>query len=223
MNQAGIMKAQFSNSLFLVAEKGGFTFPDAPTGLSLLSAVGGNGPLVTSISVNVSEGGISTTVSMDTYSTKFGELNKQQQEKFAIINKQVQKLKDMQNLSIRNSVTKKNLSDFSKRVGSNIKELYKPSIQKQTTEYQVLVAQAVPKVDENGNRTVENACSLQSQDYYNTNNNYFDKNHFNADQQNCGGQYFSEFYTPYSTAPYHPNMPYAIYLNKQAIDERMDS
>ena len=39
MNEAGYLKAQFSNSLLLFSERGGFVIPKAPTGVSLAKDV----------------------------------------------------------------------------------------------------------------------------------------------------------------------------------------
>ena len=67
MNEAGRLQAEFSNSLLLFSERGGFIIPAAPAGNSLGQQLMGVGPLVTNITVDVGDGGIKTTYKMDLY------------------------------------------------------------------------------------------------------------------------------------------------------------
>lgn len=104
MNNVGLMKAQFSNSLQLYTEKGSFVLADAPTGISLADPLIDGGPLITSISVSVSEGGIKTTVNMDSYSNNFGRLTKQKEDQIAKLTRDRQK-----NIDQLNELTKKGI------------------------------------------------------------------------------------------------------------------
>jgi hypothetical protein len=110
MNEAGSLQAQFSNSLLLFSERGGFAIPDAPTGIALASALKQAGPLVTSIGVNVSQGGVKTTVKMDLYTAKWGKLAKQKEMAISQIARERQKLKDEQNSAIRRGLGKRSTS-----------------------------------------------------------------------------------------------------------------
>lgn len=107
MNDAGYLQAQFSNSLLLFSERGGFTFPDAPTGVSLAKALKAEGPLVTSISINVSQGGVKTTVKLDLYTAQWGKLAKQKEMAISQIARERQKLRDEQNAAIRRGLGKR--------------------------------------------------------------------------------------------------------------------
>lgn len=106
MNEAGYLKAQFSNSLLLFSERGGFVIPKAPTGISLAKTLKLGGPLVTSIDVGVSDNKISTTIKMDLYTSSFGKLQKQKEGNIAQITREKQKLKDQRNNAIRRGMGK---------------------------------------------------------------------------------------------------------------------
>lgn len=108
MNQAGILQASFSNSLLYASERGGFTIPGLPPsgGPSLCTALIDGGPLVTNISINVSDGGIRTTYQMDLYTSSFGKLQKQKQDEISKMSRERQKLRDERNSMIRKGIGK---------------------------------------------------------------------------------------------------------------------
>lgn len=106
MNEAGLLQAEFSNSLLLFSERGGFVFPSTPSGLAIGKALEESGPLVTSMSVNVSEAGVKTTVKMDLYTSRFGRLQKQKEEAIAQIVRERQKIIDTNNEMIRKGYIK---------------------------------------------------------------------------------------------------------------------
>lgn len=106
MNEAGVLQAEFSNSLLLFSERGGFVFPSTPSGLSIGKALEENGPLVTSMSINVSEAGVKTTVKMDLYTSRFGRLQKQKEDAIAQIVRERQKIIDTNNEMIRKGYIK---------------------------------------------------------------------------------------------------------------------
>jgi len=106
MNEAGYLKAQFSNSLLLFSERGGFVIPKAPTGVGLAKTLKLGGPLVTSIDVGVSDTKISTTIKMDLYTSSFGKLQKQKEGNIAQMTRERQKIKDMRNNEIRRGMGK---------------------------------------------------------------------------------------------------------------------
>jgi len=97
---AAELKSNFSNSLLLFGERGGFVIPEAPTGISLAKALTNEGPLVTSISVSISNS-IKTTVKMDLYTARFGKLHKQKEISVGKIVRETQKIKDEKNRNIR--------------------------------------------------------------------------------------------------------------------------
>lgn len=106
MNEAGSLEAQFSNSLLLFSERGGFVFPQAPTGIGLAKALKDGGPLVTSISVDVGTDKISTSVKMDLYTSSFGKLQKQKEGNIATMSRERQKIIDQNNSAIRRGLGK---------------------------------------------------------------------------------------------------------------------
>lgn len=111
MNEAGNLQAAFSNSLLLFSERGGFTVPDAPSGVSLGKALLNNGPLVTNIEVSVSENGIRSTYQLDLYTASFGKLQKQKQDEISKMSRERQKLRDEKNALIRKGIGKSQRSE----------------------------------------------------------------------------------------------------------------
>lgn len=106
MNEAGILQAQFSNSLLLSTERGGLVYPGAPSGITLGRFLQEAGPLVTSVSVDVSDAGVKTTCKMDLYTASFGKLHKQKQDAVSKISRERQKIKDERNALIRKGLGK---------------------------------------------------------------------------------------------------------------------
>lgn len=105
MNEAGKLQAEFSNSLLLFSERGGFSIPEAPTGISLATALKAGGPLITSINVDIGDS-ISTTIKMDLYTSRFGKLQKQKETAIAGITRERQKIIDRNNKAIRKGIGK---------------------------------------------------------------------------------------------------------------------
>lgn len=105
LNQAGIIQAQFANSLMLFSERGGFSFPGIPD-RDLCQALENGGPLVTNISLDVSEGGLKTTYKLDLYTASFGKLQKQKQDMISKISRERQRLRDERNALIRKGIGK---------------------------------------------------------------------------------------------------------------------
>lgn len=106
LNEAGRLQAEFSNSLLLFSERGSFTVPDIPRGNSLCKALINGGPLVTSISLDISTGGARTTYQMDLYTASFGKLQKQKQEEFSKMSRERKKLISERNALIRKGMGK---------------------------------------------------------------------------------------------------------------------
>jgi hypothetical protein len=110
MDEAGSLKANFSNSLLLFSERGGFVMPDAPTGIALASALKAGGPLITSIGISVGEGGVKTTIKMDLYTSSFGKLQKQKEMSISQVAREKQKALDERNSAIRRGLGKRQTS-----------------------------------------------------------------------------------------------------------------
>lgn len=107
MNEAGALQAQFSNSLLLYSERGSFTVPDLLHGIILAKPLDGeNGPLITSISIDVTENSVQTTVKMDLYTSRFGKLQKMKEDAIGKITRERQKIIDQNNLITRRNILK---------------------------------------------------------------------------------------------------------------------
>jgi hypothetical protein len=111
MNEAGNLQAAFSNSLLLFSERGGFTVPTEPSGVSLGKALLNNGPLVTNINVDISENGIRSTYQLELYTSSFGKLQKQKADEISKSSRERQKLKDERNALIRKNIGKNQRSE----------------------------------------------------------------------------------------------------------------
>jgi len=111
MDEAGSLQANFSNSLLLFSERGGFVMPDAPTGIALASALKVGGPLITSIGIAVDgSNGVKTTVKMDLYTSSFGKLQKQKEMSISQAARERQRLLDDKNNAIRRGLGKRQTS-----------------------------------------------------------------------------------------------------------------
>jgi len=105
LNEAGRLQAEFSNSLLLISERGGFVYPSAPSGIALAKALKAGGPLVTSIDVQIGDS-VKTTVKLDLYTPSYGKLHKQKEGNIATIARERQKVRDQNNSLIRIGINK---------------------------------------------------------------------------------------------------------------------
>jgi len=115
LNQAGVLQAQFSNSLLLTSERGAFTYAGAPSGITVGGFLKNAGPLVTSVSINIGTDGVKTSCQMDLYTSSFGKLQKQKQDMVSNISRERQKLRDE-----RNSLVRKGLGKSQKNINYNL-------------------------------------------------------------------------------------------------------
>jgi hypothetical protein len=106
MNAVGKMHSAFGTSAMLVSERGGFVVPAAPSGVAIGASLGSAGPLVTNISVDVSQAGIKTTYKMDLYTASFGKMQKQKLDNLSNISRNRQKQRDERNALIRKGIGK---------------------------------------------------------------------------------------------------------------------
>ena len=119
MNEAGKLKASYGNSLMLHSERGGFSYADAPSGISIGRALMESGAYVTSIDVSVSTAGIQTTVKLDSYTAQWGKLDRQKEIQISQISRERQKLRDTKNQFIRRGIGKAQTSiNYGDVVGS---------------------------------------------------------------------------------------------------------
>ena len=121
MNYAGKLKVDLENSISLMTERGGFTMTQAPSGLSLATALTNMGPLISNMSIQVGPDGVKTTIQMDLYTQKFGKLTKQLEKQIDSISRERQKLTDLLNRLTRQGIGKmstyKNFSKMYERFG----------------------------------------------------------------------------------------------------------
>jgi len=105
LNAAGTVKADFSNSELLMSERGGIVFAGIPKN-DLGKSLDSVGPLVTSISVNVSPGGVETTYKMDLYTPRFGKLQEQKETALQKFGRNRQQQIDERNKAMRGALKK---------------------------------------------------------------------------------------------------------------------
>ena len=109
LTTAGELKAEFSNSLLLISERGGINYVGAPTGVSLGKELKDRGPLVTSINVEVGDQ-ITTSVNLELFTAKFGKLNQQKEDAIAKTARERQKIVDESNNATRRGLGKSQTS-----------------------------------------------------------------------------------------------------------------
>jgi hypothetical protein len=231
MNAAGKLQAEFASSAMLTSERGGFVVPAAPSGISIAKALLDNGPLVTNISVSVSQAGIRTTYKMDLYTASFGKMQKQVKDMISNISRNRQQQRDEYNTMIRKGLGKmqtnlnyaKLYESFQNGLKTTKPDDYtagKPGANPaDTTVFTAQVQKMPSKVVEDGStmsgatdqtfakRIVEGA-TMSSQmlsktlEVINSNMEDMAKKFFNSASSNV-----SDTHAPASFEPDHPNMP----------------
>ncbi len=241
LQQAGILKAQFSNSLLLFGEKGSFTFPGAPAGLTIATPLmNARGPLVTSINVNVGDS-VKTTVSMDSFSPNFGKLKKQQEEQLADLAKERRRMIDDRNRAIRDSKSKSQGTRFRiQQTGSFKFGVVGNSLYKNNTAQTVLSASSFKTSGElePDEEVLSNFLSLpqdasSSESYFNSASLTDNKGFINLSQglfsninernkmlKKTGMENLNNFIVPFDHQPDNPNMANFDYISKYSIDRR---
>jgi len=243
MNEAGSLRAQFSNSLLLFSERGGFVIPDAPNDIALGAALNDAGPLVTSVSVDIGDS-IRTTVRMDLYTSRFGKLQKQKEEAISQIVRERQKIIDQNNSMIRKGMGKAasssdflaGIKGFGKSIGTLAKsstDIY-TSLQRSQTVQDKIVATVMKTTNEGiaednttiSNDVFNNTCSIQSKGYLEeTMGMIEDKNQLNEIYNRSAGMHLSSLFIPYDESqtvtnldaidsPY-TTMPRSPYVNPE--------
>ena len=220
MNNAGKLQTEFTSSLLLQSERGGFVVPTIPAGLAIGKFLSNSGPLITNISLDVSDNGIKTTVKMDLYSISFGKLQKQKQDAIANVSRQKQKLTDERNALIRQGISKNQSNINYGLIYKYIKNqsiynsMYSPSIPSQSS----LVGSVRPPKNPNGAFGADNNGS-DVEDYYAAGaiQSYEQLENISQNLPNTldtitsfydtAQQDLSEIYSPISMER-HPNMPY---------------
>ena len=247
MNSAGVLQAQFANSLLLFSERGGFSFaglPNASLGKALLNG----GPLVTNISVDVSDAGIKTTYKMDLYTASFGKLQKQKQDMISKISRERQRLRDERNALIRKGIGK--LQSTASLAGS-INQLGNAGLgstevlntlnngPSQSNRIVASVAQYetqayAPALANNNSSqmfgdtgtdpsnvtvtdNVHAICMGSDAQIYDTHNEFDDEGQRDLAWYNTG--YGDIPMLPYSEAQHHPNIPNKKYVDYERINE----
>jgi hypothetical protein len=221
MTQAGRMQAQFSNSLLLFSERGGFTYPGPPSGNSLCRALQTGGPLVTNIQVDVSEAGIKTTYRLDLYTSSFGKLQKQKQDHISKIGRERQKLKDERNALIRKGLGKSqsnvNYQSQYEKLTLNISTQPKPLSN--------IVVSSDKRIDKKwssagGDRTVSEYLydgSIQdASSIHQSFQDFLEEDSLANSYYNSASASISDLFSPMSNEPYHPNMSYRPNPNSSA-------
>jgi hypothetical protein len=225
LNYAGATQAEFSNSLLLFSERGGFVVPDAPQGVSLCKELSDRGPLVTNITVDIGSNGIKTTYKLDLYTSSFGKMQKQKQDAISKLSRERQKLKDEKNSLIRRGLGKTQKSQNYKTMQESIfnsmgsssnsgplstSRLASPNLivtsNRQNTQNNYSPNQPNTPVSRTTNRT---STSMQNTDTLSqTAESFPDQLALSRDYYNTAAQSLDEQHVPASYDPYHPNMAF---------------
>lgn len=251
MNEAGVLQAQFANSLLLFSERGGFSYPGLPT-TSLCQVLLQGGPLVTNISVDVNEGGIKTTYKMDLYTASFGKLQKQKQDMISKISRERQRLRDERNSLIRKGLGKSQTSAnligninailSSAGTGSSASKSFPTHIVASVADYETqsyspsFAGSSPSTFGSDGNTPPAGQVSQTDYVHSSTMMSQSDitdiENIFDSDIQRKAAAYktasadISKQYKPCSMEPYHHYMahtPYVDYRAKKSLYEDPDN
>ncbi len=237
MNSAGVLQAQFSNSLLLFSERGGFTFPGIPD-RSLCQALEDGGPLVTNISVDVSEAGLKTTYKLDLYTASFGKLQKQKQDMISKISRERQRLRDERNSLIRKGLGKSqssvNTIGAINLFGNNGTPVRMPEMNNyivasvneyESKSYSSVLGNFGSNFGDSSNNQSVNVVDHSFAVGPTSESDLLDSiNHFAGEKGNLlynnrsyktGGASFSQVFSPYSQE-FNPNMPNTLNINQQA-------
>ena len=225
LNDAGRLQAQFANSLLLFSERGGFSYPGMPT-TSLCQVLLSGGPLVTNITVDVSDGGVKTTYKMDLYTSSFGKLQKQKQDMISKISRERQRLRDERNALIRKGIgkgqTSLNIVGAINLFGNNGTVPNVPqSMNHIVTSVAQYEAQSYSPTLGGPTSTLESVFggSFQSQENILDTSNTFDSAlQRNSASYNAGAASVSDMWMAYSEEPYHSNMPNRTYVDFRATN-----
>jgi hypothetical protein len=238
MNQAGILQAQFANGLLLFSERGGFSYPGMPRA-SLCQALLSGGPLVTNITVDVSEAGIKTTVKMDLYTASFGKLQKQKQDLISKISRERQKLREERNALIRKGLGKaqtstNNLGNINLRANLNLdipKSAFPNNIVASVaSSNSLLYSPDIGGGLSSSFGTDSDPSQVKTKDYVwattfqtdkdiaDTLNIFDDTIQSSIAEYNAGSSKLEDKYTPFSYEPYHGNMPNIQYVDFAATN-----
>lgn len=243
MNAAGVLQAKFSNSLLLQSERGGFVLPEAPSGVALGRFLANLGPLVTNISIDISDS-IKTTYKMDLYTSQFGKLQKQKSDMISNISRERQKLKDERNALIRKGIGKN-------QTNVNYNLIYKQIERAGFSDSQVGVYQSFQSPPPNdttvlhsepfseethavepgknmagggpatSNTTVVTGSTQNGAAIGQSLGNQTDRNAANSYYYNTASASVNEEKTPASMEPGHPNMAYVPPVNPDSFDSML--
>ena len=126
MDSAGSTIATLGSSYQITSERGSITFASGPLGGYMLGQPleGEGGPLITSINVDVSTGGIQTIYKMDLFTASFGKMLKSKQEKISRIGRLTQKLEDERNALERKDMGKNSTNQNYHQMQQTIRDTY---------------------------------------------------------------------------------------------------
>lgn len=243
MNEAGSLKAQFSNSLMLFVERGGFVMTEAPTGIALARELKDLGPLVTSINVEVTNS-IKTTVKMDLYTSRFGKLQKQKEIAIGQAVRERQRIIDQRNNQIRTGLKSiaNGTTNFSELYGRfdpirSVNDKFDESFskfEKKTTVYDRLVASVKTQqdtlisLDDPTKKVLDNSqavhMSVQSEEFQKEiKQNFADRMAYDQEQYYSVEKTWDEIAIPYTEDFHHGSnkggLPYRIYSNEDAQED----
>lgn len=223
LNEAGALKAAFSNSLNLFSERGGFVYAGVPRGNDLGRQLVIGGPLVTDISVDVGAGGVKTTYKMDLYTPKFGKLQKQHEKVLSEVVREKQKLRDQKNTLLRHNLIQESFNtnygdvfaqyaDIVELAGNNSE--FFSSLETSNTYSDMIVASVRTKdetlVDPSGNpvrykKTMYDITTMPTKIFQETMTIFPDQQSRDKAYYNSAGGTWSDLYSPVSEEK-HPEM-----------------
>lgn len=220
MNDAGVLKASGTGPVLTQSERGGFVTPNIPAGVFIGKFLENAGPLVTNISIDISEQGIKSTVKMDLYTVSFGKLQKQKEDAISSIGRERQKLTDERNALIRKGMAKNQTNVNYQLLYNNIKNISKSqgSLTLNSNIIGPSMTHLVAGVDINsdfadGDSMFEQSTSIQSVDQINDTANLMPNSvAAYSKYYNAASNALSDKQIAFSREP-HNNMPWTPQYN----------
>lgn len=107
MDKAGRAKVEMGTSAQVMSERGAFSLPMEPSGITLASTLRGvGGPLVSDINIKVDAQGIESNINLASYTASFGKMQKQRADNLKKLTRERQRLLDIENNLIRRNMGK---------------------------------------------------------------------------------------------------------------------
>lgn len=220
MNLAGQCKVQLASTLYLASEKGSVTYPGLPMGKQEIGHfIAQGGPILDSLSLDVSVDGVHTSYRFQTYSRSFGKIQEQQQKSMDRLKRDALKAGQLNFELLSKGITK---NKFKGKVPPATKtKPYSPPLSLYTG-YSRPNNKKLSSMYSDGSDTYQQGGVGSSDDIETSNNNESDtfaqaENHYNSAYDNATDGEIAV------SKQYHHLLPYVDTLDQESLKSLYDS